>query len=61
MTDERDTRHICDPGQKRPLYDARMIFCTYVCDECEDRKREQFRPEIFSDPDYDCAEPVEED
>ena len=31
------------------LHDARGIFCTYYCEECEHAKREQFRPEIFTE------------
>ncbi len=54
-------RHVCPPGQRRPLHDARGIFCAYVCDGCEQRRREEFRAEIFTDPNYECCEPVEED
>ena len=47
----------CGSGAtRRPLYDARGIFCTYVCDMCEERKRAQFRPEIFADPNYDAPD-----
>jgi len=46
---------------RRPLYDARGVFCTYVCDRCEAEKRREFRPEIFSDPGYEADEPIEED
>jgi hypothetical protein len=38
------------------LYDARGIFCTFVCDACEKRKRAQFRPEIFTNPSYDAPD-----
>jgi hypothetical protein len=55
-----DHSHICDRDRRQPLYDARGIFCTYVCHICEAHKRDQFRPEIFSDPDYWTDEPVEE-
>lgn len=34
---------------KRPLYDARGIFCAYVCDACEQEEREKFRSDIFND------------
>lgn len=47
--------------KRRPLFDARGIFCTYVCDECEEEKKKEFRPDIFTDPDYWISEPVEED
>lgn len=32
---------------RRELLDAAGIFCTYVCDDCEDKKRKQYRAEIF--------------
>ncbi|HTI81792.1 MAG TPA: hypothetical protein VL614_15190 [Acetobacteraceae bacterium] len=52
----------CDhPGGKRPLVDARGIFCCYVCDRCEGTRRKHFRAEIFTDPSYEADEPIEED
>lgn len=33
--------------EKRPLYDAAGIFCTYVCDACEEEKRGRYDPAIF--------------
>ena len=51
----------CGSGlPKRPLHDARGIFCTFVCDRCEVEKRKQFRPEIFTSL-YEADEPIEED
>jgi hypothetical protein len=44
----------------RPLYDARMVFCCYVCDVCEEEKRSHYRPEIF-DTLYQAEEPIEPD
>lgn len=55
------TDHICPPGQKRPLNDARGIFCCYVCDTCEREKRRRFRAEIFTDAGYDADEPIDGD
>jgi hypothetical protein len=50
----------CGSGKpRRELIDARGIFCTFVCDSCERRKRGQFRPEIFTNPNYECDEPIE--
>lgn len=46
---------------RRDLRDARGIFCTFVCDKCEEEKRSHFRPDIFTDPDYWTDEPIEED
>ena len=50
----------CGSGlYKRPLIDARGIFCFYVCDACEEEKRKTFRPEIFTDSRYETNEPIE--
>jgi hypothetical protein len=38
---------------KRTLRDARGIFANYICDDCEKEKRAEFRPEIFTDSNYD--------
>ncbi len=53
--------HTCPRGDRRPLVDARGIFCTYVCDRCEHAKRAMYRPEIFTDSHYWADEPIEED
>jgi hypothetical protein len=55
------SEHICRPGQSRPLYDARGIYCCRVCDRCEEEKRARYRPEIFSDAGYDADEPIDEE
>ena len=52
--------HICDRAERSSLVDARGIFCAYVCPICEADKRAKFRPEIFTDSNYACDEPVEE-
>lgn len=50
----------CGSGEpKEPLYDARGIFVTYVCDKCRKEKMSQYRPEIFDDSDYEHDEPIE--
>jgi len=54
----------CDCGSEEPrypLYDARGIFCTYVCDKCEKKVKSRYRPEIFEDGNYQCDEPIDED
>ena len=54
----------CTCGSGLPRYDltdARGIFCCYVCDECEDRKMETYRVEVFTDAAYEADEPIEED
>ena len=44
-----------------PLYDGRGIFLTYVCEECEEKKKSRYNPVIL---DYytqaDVDEPIEE-
>lgn len=47
----------CGSGlQKRELLDARGIFCAYVCDVCESEKRKGYRPEIFTNANYDAPD-----
>ena len=53
--------HTHDPGSKRALKDVHGIFCGYVCDKCEAEVRARCRPEIFTDPNYDRSEPLDED
>jgi len=44
----------CGSGQYRePVHDARGIFVAYVCDACRDQRLQGYRPEIFTDADYD--------
>ena len=53
---------MCGSGDLvRALKDARGIFCTYVCDACEERKRAQFNPGIFIDANYEADEPIEDE
>ena len=54
------TGHDCGPNARK-LFDARNIYCCRVCDVCEPEKRTQFRPEIFTDPAYECDEPIDEE
>jgi hypothetical protein len=40
----------CGSGKpRRDLVDARDVFLAFVCDACEEEKRKEFRPEIFTD------------
>jgi hypothetical protein len=51
----------CGSGKyRRELKDARGIFCTFVCDDCERRRRAEFLPEIFTDPNYHADEPIDD-
>jgi hypothetical protein len=52
----------CGSGEtRRPLYDARQIFCGYICDKCEEKVKGKYRPEIFDDGDYWHDEPIDDD
>lgn len=44
---------------RRELRDAHSIFCGFVCDACEDRKRAMFDPRIFTADPYPADEPIE--
>jgi hypothetical protein len=39
-------------NHRYPLYDAAGIFCAYVCEECEEKKRSEFNPQIFQSGAY---------
>ena len=50
----------CESGLERyELTDSYGIFCTYVCNKCENQKKSKFRPDIFTSP-YDSDESIEE-
>jgi hypothetical protein len=52
----------CNSGLPRhELIDARGIFCTFVCDACEDRRMKEFDVSIFRVDTYPQDEPIEED
>lgn len=41
----------CRCGSKKPrraLYDGNGFFCAYVCDDCEQKVRSRYRPEIMN-------------
>ena len=56
--------HLCRCGSGEPcreLRDAHGIFCGFVCDACEERKRAEFDPRIFTADPYPADEPIEGD
>jgi hypothetical protein len=60
----RKSRPSCPCGSglpRRILEDARGIFCTYVCNECERHQRSKYRADIFTNPNYWTDEPIEEE
>ena len=57
---EQTTLCRCGSGEERyALNDARGIFCSYVCSECEDEVKAKYRPEIFEDSMYEADEPID--
>ena len=56
-----DLFHVCDRGARRSLYDARGIFCCYICPVCEDDKRARWRPEVLTDPAYEAEEAIDDE
>lgn len=46
--------------EKFPLFDARGIFVSYVCEQCEEEVKSRYRSDIFTDCDYWTDEPVDE-
>ena len=52
----------CGSGEPRfEVYDARGIFVSFVCNECEEEKIKGYRPEIFENSNYWHDEPIEDD
>jgi hypothetical protein len=50
----------CGSGQDSwPEYDARGIYLCRACDACKDEKLAGFRPEVLTDSNYECDEPIE--
>ena len=49
--------HDCGPDGWAE-YDARGIYLTRVCDKCCKAKLAKFRPEVLTDSNYDCDEPI---
>ena len=50
----------CGSGEiQEAEYDARGIFLTYACDKCRNERLSRFRPEVLTDPNYECDEAIE--
>jgi hypothetical protein len=46
---------LCNCGSNKPRYelkDAAGIFCTYVCEDCEEKKKKNYNPAIFESSRY---------
>ncbi len=52
----------CGSGQyAEPEYDARGIYIGKMCLACRDERLSGYRPEVLTDPNYECNEQIEED
>jgi hypothetical protein len=57
----RARRCPCGSGERRSMqYDARGIFLCFTCPKCHAQKMSKYRPEVLTDPNYECSEDVEE-
>ena len=56
------TKCHCGSGELSYIvYDARGIPVGKACDECEEKLKSKYRPEIFDDCQYECDEQIDED
>ena len=62
--EEYVTRYrLCDCGSgeyPEKQYDARGIYLTSTCDQCEAEKLGRYRPDVLTDSNYWCDEPIDE-
>lgn len=62
MPDIQPALRLCSCGSGQPcraLHDVHSIFCAFVCDACEPRKRRSFDPRIFDARSYPTDEPID--
>lgn len=55
---------LCPCGSNKPSwweYDARGIPLARVCTSCKREKLSRYRPEVLSNPNYYCDEPMDAD
>ena len=55
---------MCSCGSGFPSWeatDARGLFLARVCSECREERLSAFRPDVLTDSNYECDEPIEED
>jgi len=58
------TARLCDCGSGEYSeweYDARGIELCRCCDKCRNQRLAGFRPEVLTNPDYECDEDIEPD
>lgn len=52
----------CGSGEPSHIeYDARGIPLTRVCCKCRAEKLSRYRPEVLTNPSYECDEPIYEE
>lgn len=62
--EEFDRANACRCGSGEPreeLLDARGIFVSYVCSHCGPDVKRSYRPEIFTNSNYEADEAIEPD
>ena len=62
MPDIQQVPRLCSCGSgnpRRALHDAHGIFCDFICDACEPRKRRVFDPRIFDARTYPTDETID--
>jgi len=60
MQTETDLRYCQHPGgYSWEEHDARGIFLCRVCEECQDAKLAQYRPDVLTDANYWHDEPID--
>ncbi len=52
----------CGSGEyPEEVYDARGIYVAAVCDKCRAERLHGYRPEVFTNSQYECDEQIEPD
>lgn len=52
----------CGSGEPSHIeYDARGIPLTRVCHKCQAERLSRYRPEVLTNPSYECDEPIYEE
>jgi hypothetical protein len=50
----------CGSGEyDHPVHDARGIYVCRCCEKCEEQRTRGYRRDIFTNPSYECDEPIE--
>jgi len=53
---------ICGSGKEMySLFDARGIYLSGVCEDCESTIKRRYRKDVLEDSEYECDEQIEPD